>query len=234
MSSKGMLQPGRLGDILILLPIAKKHYDSGTKLVWPIWESGAFFRKHVPYVDWRIIPDRTETKHEVKAFCPDVTDWLDPWFGWPSMEEQTRAWHRSGLPFDVYKYQLLGEDISLKYSLEIVRDRAAEEELFDAEACYSSYACSHSFSSVGYRDTSSAAYRETGKDVVEIFNRSPDPFDWLQVMEKADCLYLVDSFFLNLANQLNLPGNHVAYAKSKQTHDIEIPHLNSYWAPVRR
>ena len=34
----GILQPGRLGDIIICLPIAKHYFDLGYKVIWPIFD----------------------------------------------------------------------------------------------------------------------------------------------------------------------------------------------------
>jgi len=101
-----MLQPARLGDIIILLPIAKKYHDLGYEVVWPVWRQCSFFLVHAPYVTWRILPVDYHKPTQIKAAAPDVDKWLEPLFGFYGTESVTLGWKRSGITFDAYKYLL--------------------------------------------------------------------------------------------------------------------------------
>ena len=52
----GILQPGRLGDIIICLPIAKYYADQGFEVVWPMFESAAMMVRDVVDYPLTIIP----------------------------------------------------------------------------------------------------------------------------------------------------------------------------------
>ncbi len=90
----GMLQPGRLGDILILLPAAKHYVDQGHEVVWPIWPSMSAICRHAPYVSWVLIPEYTCAPDSIKAYVPVAAEWLDPFFGFSGKEQVSKAWGR--------------------------------------------------------------------------------------------------------------------------------------------
>jgi len=220
-----MLQPARLGDIVILLPIAKKYADMGYEVVWPIWRRCSFFAVHAPYVTWRILPVDYHRPHQVKAAAPEVAEWLEPLFGFAGTEKVTAAWKASGMSFDAYKYKLCRENVESKFNLDILRNPAREEELFKQEYPGKPYVLVSDLCSKGVVDVMSKV--EEGKTVVKVHPTTDDPLDWLLLMERAEKLMFVDSFMLNLANQLKIPGCHVAIPKPN--HPRHGPVLNSYW-----
>jgi ADP-heptose:LPS heptosyltransferase len=38
-NSLGIIQPGKLGDIIIVLPAAKYLHDKGYKVYWPVYDT---------------------------------------------------------------------------------------------------------------------------------------------------------------------------------------------------
>ena len=51
----GIIQPGRIGDILICLPIAKWYYDRGHEIIWPV--DSAIIKNFIGYIDYvKFIP----------------------------------------------------------------------------------------------------------------------------------------------------------------------------------
>jgi len=51
MKNLGIIQPGRLGDIIICLPIAKFYNEQGYKVYWPIFENYIpIFSEAIDYV----------------------------------------------------------------------------------------------------------------------------------------------------------------------------------------
>ena len=48
-----IIQPGKLGDIIICLPIAKFYYNKGYKVIWPIFHNFVqMMQNAVEYVDF--------------------------------------------------------------------------------------------------------------------------------------------------------------------------------------
>ena len=53
MKNLGILQPGKLGDIIICLPIAKYYFDKGYQIHWPIFNNFVdTFREVINYVNF--------------------------------------------------------------------------------------------------------------------------------------------------------------------------------------
>lgn len=109
------------------------------------------------------------------------------------------------MQFDQYKYAVAHVPFSEKWNLELARNRAREEKLFDSLGVTREFICVHRRSGSFAPDFGIPPEWESTHDVVEIDERSASPFDWILTMERAAKLVFIDSVFANLAEQLNLP-----------------------------
>ena len=109
------------------------------------------------------------------------------------------------LKFDEHKYAVAGVPFSEKWNLRIERDPAREERLFESLDIRRPYVCVHLRS----KDFAPAIAlpEEWRRDyqVVEVGERTDNPFDWIATLENASELLLIDSCFSNLVEQLDLP-----------------------------
>jgi hypothetical protein len=192
----GILQPGRLGDIVIVLPIAKKLYDQGYMPVWPVSENYlSLFSHYIPYVN--AINSNSEGlgyKACIKTLDRmKIKNRLDLAIGFGGGAER---WGEE--PFDKYKYRVSKMDLTEKYNLEIIRNPKREKQLKEKLGLKDDYIVTHSKSSF-------LSYNFKIEDAVEV--KPIDGFclfDWIGIIVDAKELWCVDSCVANLVNQLNL------------------------------
>ena len=79
MKTVGIIQPGRLGDLIICLPITKYYHSKGYKVVWPVFKNYIdMFKEAVDYVKfepttdnvWECVP---EAYRILKKYDIDIT-----------------------------------------------------------------------------------------------------------------------------------------------------------------
>jgi len=99
-----------------------------------------------------------------------------------------------------------GVPFSEKWNLDLRRDRAREERLFESLEIRGEYICVHRRGSIFEGDlTLPPEWRERYR-VIEIDERTSSPFDWITTLERASKLVCLDSLFANLVDQLGLPN----------------------------
>lgn len=203
----GIVQPGRTGDIIICLPIAKWYYDKGYKVFWPVQKQFLPLFEYIPYVE----AVETEDYYTAKQYLEQhskVEKIIDLGIGFGRDEQD---WYDSGLSFDEWKYKEANVPFSEKYNLIINRNKLREEQLFRVLKLdeYHGYVVTHSTT-----DSVRSSYNFCVPEAVEV---RPIPnytvFDWLTVLERAELILCVDSCIANLINQLGI-GVDKRYFKS--------------------
>src|SRR5438045_6726703 len=123
-------QPGKIGDIIICLPIAHYFHRRGQKIVWPIHKVVApMFEAAVDYVTFLRV-ESYDLKDSIEAIQPHNPRQVLPLgFGFSGYERLTKLWVDSGKRFDEYKYQAAGLPFEQKNQLVIRRDKRREEAL---------------------------------------------------------------------------------------------------------
>lgn len=215
----GIVQPGRLGDIIICLPIAKYYSEQGYRVVWPVFDYLVkMLVDRIDYVEFVAVTSNVykcveESKNilskidDVKIFdiaatfpdsnCTDEYVSLGDGFG----EEK----------FDEFKYRKCEVPFSEKWKLHINWN----EEMVDA--LYNSYVKSEKYVVVGLNHSKGKASIkiETDKQIVEL-NENHNIFDWIKILKHAAAIVLVDSAMANLVEQVNLPNKKILVAKPNQ------------------
>jgi hypothetical protein len=231
MSKKlGLIQSRGIGDIIIALPIAKWYHDRGVDVYWPIDERFLnSFGSAVDYVHFLPFP----FKPTVDGFFNDPLRLLKA----AGCEHAVRLYSflsnmpsacpafSATLKFDEFKYAAAGVPFSEKWNLSIRRDRDRERALFDGVVRQGDYVVVHRQGSDARRQIT-VPPRFTGHQVVEIDERTDCVFDWLQVLERAKFLLLLDSCFANLVEQLGLPNEKMFILRSEVRF---TPVLRSDW-----
>ena len=46
-----IVQPGKMGDVILLSPVAKHYYDQGYEIDWPVFSNFVSYFEQIPYVD---------------------------------------------------------------------------------------------------------------------------------------------------------------------------------------
>ena len=219
MKNIGIIQPGRLGDIIICLPIAKFYNDQGYTVYWPVFENYiTMLSKAVDYV--RFLPVSSDVYSCVwqargTFMNYDVTNIIDIAATFPGSTVTERyvaegdgfGWEK----FDEFKYKIAEVPFKEKWNLQYVRDVKAEEELYNQyvkSEKYDVYSLTHSRGKVN-------KVVESKHQLIEV-NQNHSLFHWRKIFENAQSICLVDSAISNYVEQLNINCKKVLIQKKDQ------------------
>lgn len=199
--SIGIIQPGKIGDIIITLPIADYYKSQGYKIIWCVCHQYLPYFDYVDYVDETIDLgyDRFHAYNKAQilldGYCHHIID-----LGY-TMWSNSKDWVSSGKSFDVAQYDEALLPISLKYNLRLKRNIAKEFELKSILGVTGreDYTVTHSQGSKGQR------YDFKVPDAIEVKEMEGYTlFDWIGALEGAKEIYCIDSSVANLINQLGI------------------------------
>jgi hypothetical protein len=229
MKKIGIIQPGRLGDIIILLPAAKYLHDQGYQVIWPIFnEFVLMFSEVVDYVTFLPVQSNVYTcVAEARNILDlnnvkDIRDVAATFPGSVSTEEYIRCGDGlSSESFDEFKYRLLEVPFDEKWKLTINRNLIEETRLFNIYVKNAPYIVT----SLNYSKGRINVKLDSGeRNIIEI-NTKHSLFHWIKILEKADAIALVDSSMFNLVEQLNLPNRKFLFKKP----DGRTPVIRNKW-----
>lgn len=236
----GIVQPGKIGDVIICLPIAKYYFDRGYDVVWPIHVSYIqhFSSKYINYVNFIPIP----------AFdCKQARDVCSSQYSCNHIIDLTITLPNGNLHntnfflnehmlfenkapctfFDEIKYNIANvpfdEKWNLVYNIDQENQKRLEEKI-DIKNI-KEYIVTHWEGSDCRRQIQ--LENTNNKSIIEIKPLSESIFDWTNILKKASALVLIDSCFANLAEQLNLPQRKIFLARSSPR-----PTLRNKWQIV--
>jgi len=224
----GIIQPGRIGDIIICLPIAEYYKSKGYDIIWPVdRDIIKNFIGYISYVHF-IETDFNVTKSIdicLKLGCNHI---INLTFRLPGQYSNFNdsIFQQSSFHFDELKYKIANVSFKRKYHLNISRNYAKENSLFNSlNIIENNYAITHTQGSDNYN----AVYdKRIVKDLtlIEINTCTESVFDWILVLEKAKVIITVDSCFANLCNQLKIQKNKYFL---KRPHPNVAPSISKDW-----
>jgi len=230
----GIIQSRGMGDIIIALPIAKYYHDQGNEIIWPICrEFVPSVVKHVPWITWveletdprgmffydrpmQLLKYTTDEIINLMQFLSSRPQDSDPDL-FPIMKFDQYKYARAGVP---YKNKLLLDTC-------IQRDPAVEDRLYKEVVKKEKYIVTHLAGSDRSYALDFSDAEAQGYQVVNITERPGySVFDWISVLEGAESLYLIDSCFANMVDQLDIGRDKWFIRRSKM--DL-TPVLLSDW-----
>lgn len=230
----GIIQSRGMGDIIIALPIAKYYYDQGHEIIWPICrEFVPSVVKHVPWITWveletdprglffydrpmQLLKYTTDEIINLMQFLSSRPQDSDPDL-FPIMKFDQYKYARAGVP---YKNKLMLSEC-------IQRDPAVEDRLYKEVVKKEKYIVTHLAGSDRSYALDFSDAEAQGYQVVNITERPGySVFDWIKVLEGAESLYLIDSCFANMVDQLDIGRDKWFIRRSKM--DL-TPVLLSDW-----
>lgn len=231
MNKIGIIQPGRLGDMLILLPALKHLHDQGNAIVWPVFKNSIWmFSEVVDYINF--VPIENDVYSAVKSSKDILTNIykVDKIFDTAATfpgSTCTDAYVQSGdgdsMPYDVFKYNILGLPIDLKWNLRdcISRDMRKEEELYDKLVKNKKYAIVNPNCSSGRFEIK---FDGKGGQIIEVTTQW-NMFHWIKILENAQTIALLNSGMLCLVDQLNLSNKKIVF----KIPNGKLPVLKNKW-----
>ena len=212
----GIIQPGKLGDLIICLPIAKYYHDQGFEVHWPVFNNFApmmtevvDYVKYIPVSNdvYKCVPEAYEYFKKKKPTT--LFDIAATFPGSKCTEEYVALGDGYGEEkFDQFKYRKCNVPFELKWKLEYKRDLRSEQKVYDdmiKSEKYDVISTKHSRGDINVRFASKYP-------IIQV-NENYNIFHWRKVLENAKCIGLVDSAMANLVEQLNLPNKKVLLRK---------------------
>lgn len=218
MRKLGIIQPGKIGDIIICLPIAKWYHNKGYQVIWPVDRN--IINNFIGYVDYvDFIPVNFDCEQaKMACYQNNCNTIIDLSFTIPNANNMNSSNYlqQELFSFDEFKYHIADVPFEEKWNLDIIRNSSREKELFDSLYKNQNYVVVQENSSDRNRKVS---WENTEKLRVDIEPfKSQSVFDWLTVLEKADQHILIASCFTNLLDQLNIVADK-QYVLMKEGYD---------------
>jgi hypothetical protein len=205
----GIIQPGKVGDIIICLPIAKYYFDKGYEVIWPVDKN--IIDNFIGYIDYvKFVPIDYLHCGIAKKICIEQ-EWcntiIDLSFCLPGSWEgrNTTLFQENTLPFDQLKYQIAQVPFEEKWNLQYTSNQTNENFLYEKyyENLHTKqYIVAHWQGSDYQRKIQ--LENTNNMPIIEIKPITKSVFDWTNILTKATALVLIDSCFANLVEQLNL------------------------------
>lgn len=220
MKKLAIIQPGRLGDLIICLPIAKHYHDLGFNVHWPILDEYKSLFNNIDYVT--TIPINSDITNCVRKAYLETKSFkkiIDLSFGFHYSNVHL-AYHGNtsfASNFVESKYKLAEVPLTERWNLKYKRNTKKEDELFDKLYKGKDYYLVHGDSSQG------SHINFIGDNIIKV--RPIDGFnifDWRKLAINAEKIHCVDSSFCNFIESDKS-------FKHKQKTYIQAKRMESKW-----
>ena len=213
MKSLGIIQPLKIGDIIICLPIAKHYSKLYDKVYWPVLKNYCqMFQNHVDYVEFIPVEYNYNVMNNARNLVKG-SNILELAFNFSDTTESTNSFQRQNTKsFDEFKYTLGGVPFDEKWNLDIKRDYSREEELYQKLIKNPDYVVYQNRAS-DYVVNFNLNMGDHKYDIIELKDYTNDVFDWLTILERAKKLVLIESCFSNLVDQLHIKTDKILLLK---------------------
>lgn len=215
MKKIGIIQPGRIGDIIICLPIALYYRQLGREIVWPCDSRFInMFKESTPWVSWVSVSGNSSNKivegaknilkkNNIPYLAINSTSGIRDM---PSTPTHT-------VRFDELKYIKASVPFEWKWRLSECLDKAVySRKLFDDFNLEDEkYAVTHLDGS-NWKSNSPIIWQKYQR--VNISPMTSSVFDWLTVIMRAKKICMVDSCFANIVEGLQLPQERIFILRS--------------------
>lgn len=223
MSKVGLIQPGRLGDIIICLPIAKYLATKGYHVIWPIFSNykqmiadAVDYVEFIPVTDnvYQTVPSAYQALRQFGSI--PMIDIAATFPGSVCTEEYSRLGDGFGPEkFDQFKYRLSDVPFAEKWNLQYKRDLEKEEEV------YNLYVKSDIYDVVGLDHSQGRApFKVESKNQIIELNTKHSIFHWRKILSGAQNIVLVDSAMANFVDQIMIPNDKILIEKPGQPRPV--------------
>ncbi len=211
----GIIQTQRLGDLIIVLPIAHWFVAQGHEVFWPVrTDLLAAISAVAPDINFLPVDPALEQRdrlaffqthpHEllVAAGCETIHSL------YTFLEEDGLVDKRlvQSLKFDEYKFAVAGVPFTEKWNLRLTRNRVREEALHGRLNISGEYVLVHNDGSIYSIDIQLPPEWQNRYQIIHVGPMTDSAFDWIYTIENAAKLVMIDSSLANLTEQLNIGG----------------------------
>jgi len=227
MKRLGIIQPGKIGDIIICLPIAKWYYDRGYEIIWPVDRHIIpNFIDHINYV--KFIPASFDCDL-ARQLCANerCNTIIDVSFTIPNGNGYNTDNYlaQSSIEFDEFKYNIANVPFEQKWNLQFTKNIDREINLYNRVVTERSHVVVQWHGSDCCRHA--IFDNPDNHQIVEVKPITTSIFDWIYTLEKAQFMVLIDSSIANLVEQLGLKQKKYLLTRQKAR-----PTLKNDWIIV--
>jgi hypothetical protein len=236
MEKFGIIQSRGLGDIVIALPIAHHfHTVENKEVYWPICEEFIpAVEKHVPWVNWLSVKtDKTGlffSKEPLRLLqAAGVSDMICLYQALTGMPELKQEPSFQYMKFDQSKYNRAGIPFLNKWKLAecISRDLEVEQAVCKKLTNGKPYVVAHLEGSDYSANIDLSHVIQQGYELIKLTKDTvSSPFDAISLLEGAEALFLLDSVYANMVDQLQIDVDKYFIPRS---HIQLTPVLGSDW-----
>jgi hypothetical protein len=227
MRKLGIIQPGKIGDIIICLPIAKWYHDRGYEIIWPLDKN--IIKNFIDYVSYVTFYPINFDCNEARMVCfnEGCNSIIDVSFTIPGGHKHNSNFYLSQteMEFDELKYKIANVPFEEKWNLHFDRKLDREQSLFDKIVKQPKYTVVQWQGSTVKKQIT--LDNPDNHQIIEIQPITESVFDWITILEKATWLVLIDSSVANLVEQLNLPVKKYFLTRQKAQ-----PNLRQDWIVI--
>ena len=220
----GFVQTRGMGDIIIALPIADYYIENGWEVYWPIDSDFVeMFRQIRPDIHFLEVQPSggkdfdyflNEPVRQLRENdCEEIIVLYSHLGGLNVVDLRLSV----SLKFDEYKYAIANVPFERKWQLKYDRDMQREEALYDRLNISGDYVCVHDQASTMATPMDIPPELTRGLQIVRIEPLTDSVFDWRLTLERAAKLIMVNSFFANFVDQLNLENEKAVFLYSPVT-----------------
>jgi hypothetical protein len=215
----GIILAGKIGDIIICLPIAKYYHDKGYEIYWPIYGNLVDnFKEYIDYVNFipldminfNPIEDSKKILSDLNCQIMDLS-FTQP--GCFNNENSYNFIYKNDLSFDEYRYKLANVPFEEKWNLKFIRNIEREDELYN-KLVKGDYCLMHLDGSDGRANIK--IQNEKDHQIIEVKPITKSIFDWFLVLSKAKVLVLYDSCVANFVEQVSLTNKKFFIKRSEK------------------
>ncbi len=230
----GLIQTRGIGDIVIAIPIASYFINLGYEVYWPIDQGFyQFFQEACPDIHFSPVYSPNKGLDSLEYFVKEPFNILNALncdlivclYSYLSDLSIVNKRLAGSLKFDEYKYAATGVPFEEKWNLKIKRNYEREMTLFKRLNITGEYVVVQSEASNINMNIPIPEDIKQKYHIVNLTSITDNPFDWLYTLENAAMLFLIDSCFVNLVEQLGIGQNKHIIVKE----GLATPVLKSKW-----
>lgn len=211
-------QPGKVGDIICVLPIAKWWSDKGFKV---IWQCPKQYHSLFDYVDYCTPIEKYEHQADKLIDLSFGLDQKSP------IHQKWLAYKRTGKSFVEFKYEIAEVPLSQMRNLQYNRNEQAENKLFihlgldHVDGFHVGHGSSDYGSPVEFLDYQPLVnFSKVGDYTI---------FDWRKVLEHADSIHCIDSSLVNFVDAIDTKADLHYYITDKVPGKSDRTILTKNW-----
>ena len=201
-----ILQTFGLGDCLFIEPIARKYFDEGYKVIWPVEDKDIWLKDYIKYVDFR---KKSEFPMDYEQCRMDYTyegiPVLPIRFSNPLLRGFAPHYGDDKQNWMLDKYRLLDLPLDMWRSLTWTRNHERENELYDFLKIKEPYSFGNMHYGGGFATYDFGVQTDVQLKKIKDFTL----LDWTKIIINADVIHTVETSLVYMIETLPIKAREI-------------------------